>query len=233
MKRLLTILLLLCTSALCFSLGGKENTIQTRKGEAGIPLKIHIETGTEWTGNSYNNPPQIAVWIADKDGQYLDTLYVTEKFAKQSWAGIPGQKADETYRSNSIPLWLDEYTRSGNAAPTKEKPLPDTITAATPRESFSLTTIIPEKYRGKNLKLRMEINLGSDYNGMYPERRTKYSGQPAILYEADLTSESRQNSETLPLKALGITSMGSLTKDLSTVNSALNIVKGATVMPNP
>ena len=46
------------------------------------------------------NPPQIAIWIEDADGQYLGTLYASKKIATQSWASAGGNRRKET-----LPYW--------------------------------------------------------------------------------------------------------------------------------
>ena len=55
-------------------------------------LKISIEKGEEWLHNfplflgiNIKNPPQIAIWTEDMEGNYLSTVYVTHKIATQSW----------------------------------------------------------------------------------------------------------------------------------------------------
>ena len=47
-------------------------------------LKISIEKGEEWLHNfplflgiNIKNPPQIAIWTEDMEGNYLSTVYVT------------------------------------------------------------------------------------------------------------------------------------------------------------
>ena len=51
-------------------------------------LKITLEKGESWLhdfplflGINKKNPPQIAIWLEDRDGNYLSTVYVTHKLA--------------------------------------------------------------------------------------------------------------------------------------------------------
>lgn len=66
-------------------------------------LKISIEQGEEWLhdfplflGIKKKNPPQIAVWLEDTAGNYLSTVYVTEKAATQSWQSAGGNRRKES-----------------------------------------------------------------------------------------------------------------------------------------
>ena len=62
-------------------------------------LKISIEKGEEWLHNfplflgiNIKNPPQIAIWTEDMEGNYLSTVYVTHKIATQSWQASGGNR---------------------------------------------------------------------------------------------------------------------------------------------
>ena len=57
-------------------------------------------------GISRKNPPQIAIWLEDKDGNYLSTVYVTHKIATQSWL-----MAGKNRRKEALPHWC--YSRGG------------------------------------------------------------------------------------------------------------------------
>ncbi|MDD7579716.1 MAG: DUF2271 domain-containing protein [Treponema sp.] len=41
-------------------------------------------------GEAYSKrAPQIAVWVEDSDGTYIDTLFVTKKASGNKWIGSP------------------------------------------------------------------------------------------------------------------------------------------------
>ena len=70
-------------------------------------LKISIEKGEEWLHNfplflgiNIKNPPQIAIWTEDMEGNYLSTVYVTHKIATQSWQASGGNR-----RKEALPHW--------------------------------------------------------------------------------------------------------------------------------
>ena len=136
--------------------------------------------------------PQIAVWVEDTLGNYLKTIYVTRKFAKQEW-GIARHSPDSCFRTSSLPYWLNKYTAAGNAAPTKNKPLPDAVTAATPPGSFDIVSTLASLPLAFFIKV--EINKSFDANKVFNEKReeSKINGQPAVVYAGRVNGYSFVN----------------------------------------
>lgn len=131
-----------------FNTGCNNDLIEYRDND----LKISIEKGEEWLhdfplflGISKKNPPQIAIWAEDMDGHYLSTIYVTHKIATQSWLVSGGNR-----RKESLPHWC--YQRGvqyedGLYLPTKESPLTDGISGATPKGNFNVRMVPSEKLK--------------------------------------------------------------------------------------
>lgn len=117
----------------------QKELIEYEKGD----VKICIEQGEQWLhdfplflGINKKNPPQIAIWLEDTQGNYLSTVYVTHKIATQSWQASGGNR-----RKEALPHWC--YSRGvkyddGLYLPTKKEPLIDGISGATPHESFNI-----------------------------------------------------------------------------------------------
>lgn len=207
-------------------------------------LKISIEKGEAWMhdfplflGISKKNPPQIAIWAEDMEGNYLSTIYVTHKIATQSWLSSGGNR-----RKESLPHWC--YQRGvqyedGLYLPTKDAPLTDGISGATPKGSFSVKMVPTEKL--KQFVIKIEINHSTDFNEAYPESAKegdanysggkKGSGQPTLVYaaEVDLSSDEKNFSARLLGHSSPDGSNGAITKDTSSLTSALQIVKSITV----
>jgi len=202
-------------------------------------IKVSIVEGDEWLhdfplflGIKKKNPPQIAIWMEDMDGNYLTTIYVTHKIATQSWTASGGNR-----RKESLPHWC--YKRGimaddGLYLPTKKKPITDAISGATPSGSFDV------KLNPRDLKkfvIKAEINHSTDFNDHFPksakETDTNYSGgkmgsgQPAVIYaaEIDLTSGENQFEATLIGHSSADGSDGEINPDLSKLTTARNIVK--------
>ena len=104
-------------------------------------FKVCVVQGSEWLhdfplflGIKKKNPPQIAIWLEDTQGNYLSTLYVTHKIATQTWQASGGNR-----RKEALPHWC--YSRGvkytdGLYLPTKNQPLVDGLSGATPQGSL-------------------------------------------------------------------------------------------------
>jgi hypothetical protein len=164
----------------------------------GGDLKITIEEGEHWLhdfplflGIKVKNPPQFAVWIEDMDGHYLTTIFATKRIATQGWRASKGNR-----RKEALPHW--SYSRGvqypdGLYLPTKEDPLPDAVTGATPKSGIELK-FSPIENRQKFI-IKAEFNHSVDCNDYFPEdvpgREKDMNGQPAVIYSAliDLSYE--------------------------------------------
>lgn len=208
-------------------------------------LKVCVEPGEEWIhdfplflGIKLKNPPQMAIWLEDTDGRYLSTLYATHKIATASWQASGGNR-----RKESLPHWC--YSRAvqyedGLYLPTRNHPLPDGISGATPHGSFDVklhpaTTL-------KKFTVKVEVNHSTDFNDCYPESAKegdanysggkKGSGQPAVVYAAsvDLTTGKKSFEAILTGHSSPDGSSGLINENLSQLTTALHIVKQITVI---
>ncbi|GGK16614.1 hypothetical protein [Parabacteroides faecis] len=211
-------------------------------------LKITLEKGESWLhdfplflGINKKNPPQIAIWLEDRDGNYLSTVYVTHKIATQSW-----QMAGKNRRKESLPHW--SYSRGvkyddGLYLPTKKEPFTDGLTGATPHDGFDVKMQPAEGL--KQFRVKIEINHSTDFNDNYPksaqEGDKNYSGgkegsgQPAVIYAADidLSSDATSYVATLVGHSSPDGSDGQIYPDTSSLTSALQIVKQITITIQP
>lgn len=207
-------------------------------------LKISIEKGEEWLHNfpvflgiNKKNPPQIAIWTEDIEGNYLSTIYVTHKIATQSWQFSGGNR-----RKEALPHWCHqrgiEY-EDGLYLPTKKSPLTDGITGATPQGSFHIRMAPTGTL--KKFIVKVEVNHSTDFNEAYPksakEGDANYSGgkegsgQPAIVYaaEVDLTSDKKEFIAELIGHSSPDGSNGHIIADISSLTTALQIIKSITI----
>lgn len=207
-------------------------------------LRISIEKGEEWLhdfplflGINKKNPPQIAIWTEDMEGHYLSTVYVTHKIATQSWQASGGNR-----RKEALPHWCHQRGikyEDGLYLPTKKSPVTDGITGATPKSSFNVKMIPTGKL--KKFIVKIEINHSTDFNEAFPksakEDDANYSGgkegsgQPALVYaaEIDLTSGKKKFVAELIGHSSPDGSDGTITTDISSLTTALNIVKNITI----
>lgn len=207
-------------------------------------LKIRVEAGSEWKhpfpiflGIKQQNSPQIAIWVEDLSGNYISTIYASHKIAQQAWMANGSNR-----RKESLPHWC--YKRGvryddGLYLPTKSKPLTDGISGATPTSSFDVK--LTPTSRLSQFVVKAEFNHSTDFNDFYPkhakEGDNSYSGgkegsgQPAVVYSVLVNRASEQ--KIFKAELIGHSSPdgsdGNLYTDLSTLTSAVNIVKEITI----
>lgn len=231
--------LMMCLALLCCGSCQKE-LIEYEQGN----LKISIEQGDAWLhdfplflGINKKNPPQIAIWLEDVNGNYLSTIYASHKIATQSWQSSGGNR-----RKEALPHWC--YSRGvqypdGLYLPTKKQPLTDGVTGATPHGGFAIKVSPAKGF--KQFVVKVEVNHSTDFNEHYPksakENEPNYSGgkegsgQPAVVYAAtvDLTSGKGEFETVLIGHSSPDGSDGNIDADVSSLTSAFNIVKSITI----
>ena len=207
-------------------------------------LCVNIEAGDGWLHDyplflviKKKNPPQIAVWLEDTDGRYLGTLYASKKIATQGWASAGGNR-----RKEALHYWCHRrgvVYEEGLYLPTKAQPLIDGMTGATPRADFDVR--LKEKTGLRHFYVMVEVNHSIDFNDRYSNDRKEGepdysggpegSGQPALVYRADVNLDSARTSFDAVL--IGRSSSdgadGKLYDDLTGITSAFTIVKRITV----
>ena len=93
----------------------QKELIEYEKGD----VKICIEQGEQWLhdfplflGINKKNPPQIAIWLEDTQGNYLSTVYVTHKIATQSWQASGGNRRKEALEINHSTDFNEAFPKS-------------------------------------------------------------------------------------------------------------------------
>ncbi len=217
----------------------KPDTLSYGIDTSGTFLSIIFEKGDK------HNYPLMVFWLEDRNGNFLKTIYVAKSIGKgvflygDTVAGFwqPGA----IQRPAALPYWGHKrglQNEFGNYIPSESQPLVDAITGPTPRRSFVINAYTGDNVP-KKFKLLMEINQAWDVNrywinNKYPgNEEYRASGQPALVYSVDL---DRDVAGTFTFTPVGHShydgSDGSLTNDLSTITSALDIVKSVRVRLN-
>ena len=207
---------------------------------SGIPISINFEKG-----NSHNHP-LMAIWIEDSDGKYVQTIYVAQSIGKgifnfgdkSSGKWMPGP----VRRPAALPYWSHKRNIKEDDSlyiPKKTTPIPDAYTGPTPKNNFIINAKTDSKIN--SFKILFEINQSWDWNEYWTNSKFpndlnyKTSSQPAIVYSTELINV---NNITNPyvLKPIGHSHYsgkdGSLTTDLSTISTALNIARNIEVKIN-
>jgi hypothetical protein len=205
--------------------------------KAGTSITIQFERGKE------HNHPLFAVWLADSNGDFIQTLYISKTIGKGVFKRASRKTgqwlAGEIQRPAALPYWshhrniINEY---GNYLPTPKQPEIDAYTGATPSSSFILHTKTEKPLNGK-YKIMLELNQSWDWNefwtnDMYPnEKEYRTSSQPALVYSVDIDTNNTTDEYTM--EAIGHShysgANGSLNPNLSTMTTALKIAKKITV----
>ncbi|WP_031533884.1 MULTISPECIES: hypothetical protein [unclassified Bacteroides] len=207
-------------------------------------VRVEIAEGEEWLhdfplflGIKKKNPPQIAIWIEDSSGRYVSTIYVSQKIATEGWLNASGNR-----RKEALPCWC--HSRGiryddGLFCPTKQQPVTDALTGATPRKGFSM--YFREKTGLQRFRVLVEVNHSTDFTDVYAKDAApsspyysggkEGSGQPALVYMADidLSTQSRSFTASLIGHSSPDGSDGGIYTDMEGIDSALRIVKQITV----
>ena len=199
--------------------------------------------------------PQMAIWIEDEQGNYVETLFVSKATARGLFFGgrtkdnfksfdTENKSTSEYRRVNALPVWSRKrgvVYSDGSYVPSREEPLPDAISGATITDSFILSTSTSPKSR---FTLRIEINVAFDDNEYYSEydfpddevfhNGTGQLGQPSIVFESKIDMNDGRDYYLMELIGHGHHSAqtGDIDPDLSTLTTALELVERIVVGVN-
>jgi len=203
----------------------------------GTTITVQFERGKE------HNHPLFAIWLADENGKFIQTLYVSESIghgvfqraSRKSGRWLSG----EIQRPATLPYWAHQRgikNEYGTFMPTPKQPEVDAYTGATPSASFILNVKTEKPLKGK-YQIMLELNQSWDWNeswtnDLYPDdKEYKTSSQPALVYKADIDTNNATNE--FVMKPIGHSHYsgadGNLNPDLSTLTTALKIAKKISV----
>lgn len=169
------------------------SVIVTNKDSKGKHISLEFTRGNAWGQKVSFGPvkmsikPQIAVWVGDTAGNIKQNLYVTRCFAKQEWRGIKNHP-DSTYRTSSLPFWMNRLIKASLQIPTKAHPLADAVTSATPQGSFTIESTLDSSVNEGSIWC--EFNSSFDNNETWPadkNNKESFNGQPSLLFRGDFT----------------------------------------------
>jgi len=250
MKRIIGLLGVFLMAAAMLCCAGDAEII-TSPFEEGRTITIEVTAGEHFIHDmrigrflTIHNPPTTAFWIEDMDGNYIETLYVTEKAGTGVWKKTPGEEpvGTDSRRPGSLPTWAHRrgvIYPDGLYLPTSDEPMPDAVTSASPKASYTLTTLIPEDL--ERFVMFAEFNNSTDFNDYYRSDLSPgdpgyngnefTGGQPAVVYavEVDMTS----GETVFEMELIGCSSPdgsdGALSDDTSRLTTATDIVERVTI----
>lgn len=242
MKKILLLLFLILIITCCLSQkkNNRATLITTLSDVKGTPITIEVEKGNQWSHETkfgimtFSIIPQIAVWIEDNSGNYIDTLYVTKAFGRQKWF-MSNNDPYVTFRTSSLPYWMNKRIKAGYRSPTKNNPLADSITSATPKGSFTLKSKIKSDL--KEFVVLMELNRAFDVNEFFHDNEIRMTegfidGQPSIIYSAKVKLDGKEKSFKMNADGHGGEkgNDAGLYTDLKKITTAMEIIKSATII---
>ncbi len=238
-------IILLFLTAFVFGCSVKRNLTEKVETISTSPEQINTKLQVEQVAGKHFNHPSFAIWVEDLDGNYIETLYVTQYFAKGvfghgetekgKWKNEPG----EVRRPAALPYWSHKRNikaPDGLYAPSPETAVPDALTGATPKGSFMLNT--GSKFKtGESFNVLFEVNQPWDSNDYWTNNKFpddfdyNTSLQPALVYQALVTPES--NLREFTLTPIGHShpsgKSGELFADLSHITTAKQIFEKVVV----
>lgn len=208
--------------------------LQTSPENASQSLRVEF-----FKGKAFNHP-SFAIWTEDLEGNYIETLYVTQFVATGKFGhgeSEPGKWSEEPgtiRRPATLPYWAHKRNikaPDGLYVPSPETAVPDALTSATPLNDFNLNT--GTKIRKNKFRLLMEINQPWDSNNFWTNN--KFPGnlnyftslQPALVYAVTIDPNSDETSYYL--NPIGHSAPdgenGKLYTNLSTITTAKEIAE--------
>lgn len=137
--------------------------------------------------STYAEPPQFAIWIENTRTHELKTVFVTYRASTGDWEG-------KTHVPVALPRWYDLFMEENTPFTIIEDEKFMAVTGATPKKDYFSVRV--EVKPGSNWICWIEVNLAGDYNEAFPELNLQTfeedefaTGQPALLYKAEITAE--------------------------------------------
>jgi len=208
-----------CLGIVCCSTG------KTKDESLGIQDKIEliIEPGENWLGKmkvfifSVQKTPQMAAWIEDENGQYIATITVTNRSARNNWRSAPKEG-----RPEALPVW--NHRRQNHSVNNDL----DAVSAATQKGSVEARIDASVLADEKVYNVYLEINHSFDYNDHWTKDNSGVNGQPSLVYYAQFITGQQGRISLFPIGYGSVDgSDGNIISNLENFSGALDIVKSA------
>lgn len=182
-------------------------------------ITVSVGAGQHW---KEKREPQFSVWLEDSDGNFIRTLYVTERASHKSWIMSPKEG-----RPESLPVWY--HSSKHESSKTKKTDAKNTqldaVTSATPKGGI----IFNAEIENKEYLIKAEFNTSFDYNDFYTKKNSGVNGQPSVIYSAKIPADFNKESDEIKLSFEGCGSIdgsdGKVYSDVRKLTTATEIVK--------
>jgi hypothetical protein len=182
---------------------------------------------------------QMAIWLVNEEGVFVDTVYVTGKVARKG-LGNRGGKIDDKWggsRLSVLPVWAHQRgidDGGGNFYPTKDIPLVDAISSATPKTGEFVWLRHPQKIlKPGKYYYYIEVNKSFDDNEHHDY--SWYRGQPSVIWQGNLLVGDQISESKAKITGHGHPAGidGKINPDLSTLTTALKLIEKASIIYTP
>jgi Predicted periplasmic protein (DUF2271) len=165
--------------------------------------------------------PQVACWLENEDGRFVQTVFITARGAKKNWYSAPSKG-----RPEALPVW-DHLQKS--AAGGADAVSGATSSGETKRDAAA-SGLQPGRYAAF-----LEVNRSYDYNERYTRANAGVNGQPSVIYRCDIIA-GREVS-TGKFEPIGTGSLdgsdGKITAGLEGLTTALTLLSKAEITWRP
>ena len=152
-------------------------------GKTDLEIRIHINDKLV-KESSFGESPTFAIWLENPETGKTRTIYATRRAAEGDWEG----KAEVPV---ALPMWFNIQKKEMKSESKLSKV--DAYSGATPKPGYF--TVKANLDPGSKWFCWIEVNLAGDFNDYYQGNKNeenetdKYlSGQPALLYKAEITA---------------------------------------------
>jgi hypothetical protein len=210
-------------------------TAPSAVAEERAPMELSIQPGGRWKIRTWSfifpiiHTPQFAAWVEDEGGNYISTILVSGKIAKQNWRSAPKEG-----RPEALPVWTHALVRNGKTDRTEI----DGVSSATPSDGVTAAYGGETLISGREYRIFFEVNHSFDYNETWPKkdakgRRTGVNGQPSLIYYASVTAGKPEQVRLEPVgRGAPDGSHGNIISGTEGMTDALSIVDQVFIIIN-
>ncbi|WP_320128930.1 DUF2271 domain-containing protein [uncultured Sphaerochaeta sp.] len=177
-KSLVLVVLIICVVLVGgYCKGTEDPEVSMTNASDGTRFVLELTPGKSyeakqgWFIFAYTVYPQVAVWLENPNGDYLETIYVTAKGEKENWRSAP-----KNGRPEALPVWNHVKDQKAEA-----------VSAATSKGETLSDSNLSQKLPNGTYVVKLETNRSYDWNEAYPESKVGVVGQPSVVYKAVIT----------------------------------------------
>ena len=200
-----------------------HNISDSPEKQKNITIEIRINRSV-YRQSTFGEAPQLAVWLENPETGEVRTLWVSHRTAKADWVG-------KIECLSCLPLWTNRYKQKYRTAapPTREAPLAEGLSGATPKEKLVIRENIPAE---NTWVFYVEMNVSGDYNRFFPANNEwgvpdqEGNGQPSLIYKGMI------NPVKLPILIGYTMKNGEINYDLSPITTARKVIESIRISEN-